>query len=57
MQNIETKYKNDENQVTIPRSILTSGWWLIDDEHHKQYQSKFSAKDQSTNLPIPKGAI
>jgi len=57
MKNMKSKYENDGNQAAIPRSIRTSGWWLIDDELTKRHQTKFLSKDQSTNLPIPKGAI
>jgi hypothetical protein len=30
MENIKLKYDTDEIDVTLPKSISSSGWWLVE---------------------------
>jgi len=57
MEKIKLKYNTDETRVILPKSILQSGWWLIDNDFHQHSQTGFSFKDRSINLPNSKGTI
>jgi hypothetical protein len=57
MENIKLKYDTDEIDVTLPKSISSSGWWLVESNVSTQAQTNTLHKDLSTNLPISKGTI